>query len=355
MPKRSERTKVLYVHHPTEGLRRDVEILDLSLRLACEDFDAFWLEIPIGQDMDYAKSLSLPPFISEHAPFDVAFFFEHLFGFPELHSKGLIQRRILIPNPEWLWPQDESDMRCNPLFAILHKSTFSLDVISPLLKAAEKPIQSVVGWTSETPLAWPDGTIEKDFDSCVHVMGTARQKQTEIVLETWMRNHHFPKLTVVANAAMAAHLPAAAREARNVQILLGPHSSSEIRSIQWRAGIHVYPSYAEGFGHALNEARAAGSVLVTTDAAPMRDLVQPGVTGFLVPVHEADIQPLGYAKRFNVRTDELAATMERLLSTPKALLRSMGEAGRQLYLADRERFQAAIRRLFDRTGAVAII
>src|SRR6185437_13705745 len=114
--------------------------------------------------------------------------------------------------------------------------------------------------------------------------GVSAQKQTPIVVETWLANRHFPKLTVVAWARESLAVPVPLVAAPNVTILLQRLPSDELRKLQHRHVLHVCPSEAEGFGHALNEARACSSLLITTAAPPMNDLVDDGVTGLAVPV-----------------------------------------------------------------------
>lgn len=82
----------------------------------------------------------------------------------------------------------------------------------------------------------------------------------------------------------------------------------------WReAHIAVYPSrYGEGLPKTLLEAAASGRPAVTTDAPGCREAVADGVTGFLVPLDDADAT---------------ADRLRRLVEDP-ALRRRMGEAAR---------------------------
>jgi glycosyltransferase involved in cell wall biosynthesis len=72
-------------------------------------------------------------------------------------------------------------------------------------------------------------------------------------------------------------------------------SLDEMSSLLQNKGVHVCPSLAEGFGHYLNEARASGALVITTDMPPMNELVRPEA-GVLVPCSKMYLE-------FNPETD----------------------------------------------------
>jgi glycosyltransferase involved in cell wall biosynthesis len=76
----------------------------------------------------------------------------------------------------------------------------------------------------------------------------------------------------------------------------------------------VLPSYREGLPKVLLEAAASGRAVVTTDAPGCRDAIEPGVTGVLVPVCNAEA---------------LADAIRGLLNDPIRCA-AMGHAGRAL-------------------------
>ena len=80
------------------------------------------------------------------------------------------------------------------------------------------------------------------------------------------------------------------------------------------ANVVVLPSYREGLPKVLLEAAACGRAVVTTDVPGCRDAIEPGTTGLLVPVRNAE---------------SLARAIEQLLIAPERQL-AMGLAGRQL-------------------------
>jgi hypothetical protein len=53
-------------------------------------------------------------------------------------------------------------------------------------------------------------------------------------------------------------------------------SFTQVRRFQSEHPIHICASEREGFGHYLNEARAAGALIITTDHPPMNELVTSG-------------------------------------------------------------------------------
>jgi glycosyltransferase involved in cell wall biosynthesis len=80
------------------------------------------------------------------------------------------------------------------------------------------------------------------------------------------------------------------------------------------ANLVVLPSYREGLPKVLLEAAACARAVITTDVPGCRDAIEPGVTGLLVPVRDAD---------------SLALAIERLLANPEQRT-VMGLAGRKL-------------------------
>lgn len=52
---------------------------------------------------------------------------------------------------------------------------------------------------------------------------------------------------------------------------------AQVRTFQSEHPIHICASEREGFGHYINEARAAGAFIISTDHPPMNEFVTPGV------------------------------------------------------------------------------
>lgn len=93
--------------------------------------------------------------------------------------------------------------------------------------------------------------------------------------------------------------------------------------------IVVLPSYREGLPKVLIEAAACGRPVVTTDVPGCRDAIEPGVTGVLVPSHNAQA---------------LATAIAELLAN-RQLFIEMGKEGRSLAEAHFDVNQVAARHI----------
>lgn len=91
-------------------------------------------------------------------------------------------------------------------------------------------------------------------------------------------------------------------------------SGERVREELVAARALVQPSFAEGLPVVLMEALALGRPVVTTYVAGIPELVEPGVSGWLVPAGAVD---------------ELAAAMREALEAAPARLDEMGRAGRR--------------------------
>ena len=89
---------------------------------------------------------------------------------------------------------------------------------------------------------------------------------------------------------------------------------SDMPEVLTAAHLVVLPSYREGLPKVLLEAAACGRAVVTTDVPGCRDAIDPGVTGVLVPVRNAEA---------------LADAIEGLINAP-VRCQAMGNAGRAL-------------------------
>lgn len=105
---------------------------------------------------------------------------------------------------------------------------------------------------------------------------------------------------------------------RNCVHLAGRLAPEQVGAWLQRADVFLLSSLSEGISNAVLEAMACGLPVVTTDCGGMREAVQDGVEGFVVPARNSDC---------------LADALFRLAQDPQ-LRKQMGQAGRERILKE---------------------
>ena len=109
------------------------------------------------------------------------------------------------------------------------------------------------------------------------------------------------------------------------------------------AGFFVAPSEMEGYGHYINEGRKNGAIVITLDAPPMNELVEDGVTGFLVPfAHKEVYNEHSLSERFYVTPEAIQEAVIKAMSLSEEEKQKMGELARKRYEADTAFLQGTI-------------
>lgn len=150
-------------------------------------------------------------------------------------------------------------------------------------------------------------------DILVYVGRIAPEKRLDILLDAFERiRREAPRrtgLVLVGDGPMRRRI-----ERRNLDgvHLTGYRRGEALAAAYASADAFVFPSDAETFGNVVMEAFASGLPVITVNEGGVKDLVQPGVTGTLVPARD----PEALAD----------ATLEALAD--RSLLRNMGNAAR---------------------------
>ncbi|MDP8911930.1 MAG: glycosyltransferase family 4 protein [Actinomycetota bacterium] len=173
--------------------------------------------------------------------------------------------------------------------------------------------------------AWhPGATQARDLQELLFIGGDFERKGGPELLD-WFRKagRERARLTLVTRAPVP--------EEPGIRVVQAASNSPELRELVRSADIFVLPTRADCFSHATCEAMASGVPAVVTDVGGIADLVDDGVTGYLIP-------PLDAAA--------LANALDALLSS-ESLRRRMGAAARERAVA---MFDS--RRAFERVTAI---
>jgi hypothetical protein len=231
-----------------------------------------------------------------------------------------------VPNPEWF---------CNHM-----KDLGRFDLILCRTKDAERIFQGLrthyLGFTSFDCYR---PAIEKDFTQMFHLCGKNPYKGTQSILDLWKEAPHLPDLTVATQIDWKVMPPP------NLILCQGRLPEEDLRHHQNRAGIHLCISEAEGFGHCIMEAMSTGSVVVTTNGAPMNEFITESLC--LAPFSVSAPQRLGTA--YHVDSRHLHQVLMRLLQLPKEELVRIGAENRKVYLTRKMEFQRNLEELLELT------
>ncbi|KAH7472458.1 uncharacterized protein KRP23_9451 [Phytophthora ramorum] len=242
----------------------------------------------LGRDVDYFDLCPKTPMI----------FFNHYWDdVPSMPRWPKDKAIYLMPNiemieltPEFYWKVD----------AVLCKTQVCYDRVTRWYDQEGNPRNAEVFYTKHTSSdqaqfarkrLGEDAITAKDFSDVkfLHTPGTSIWKGTRAVLECWTSTAGLPPLDVYIDESAYAYMMPTQFQVKlkfsrsPVNVHLGMIERSEFTKLTAEAAFFMCPSRSEGYGHYINQARASGAVIVTTDAAPMNELIPSRDKGVLVP------------------------------------------------------------------------
>ena len=259
-------------------------------------------------------------------------FFGKLFGKKRIYDLNIFMERVfpnwiptakknlLIPNQERFPHRHLS--RLKDIDLVLCKSKHAEEIFSAHSKS------TYIGFTSKD-LHLNDEI--PDYQRYFHLAGRSTLKGTETLLEVWKKHPDWPKLTVLQHAHNAPE-----EVPENVQLITDYVPYDELIKLCNKSGVHLCPSLSEGWGHYIVEAMSCKAVVITTDAPPMNELVQPG-RGICVPYFKDEPRHLG--TNFHVCPERLESHIKQVLEVASEEKAKLGEAARQWFLNNHENFK----------------
>ncbi|OWZ07857.1 hypothetical protein PHMEG_00019691 [Phytophthora megakarya] len=120
-----------------------------------------------------------------------------------------------------------------------------------------------------------------------HTAGSSTYKGTEQVLDCWLSHPNFPPLDLYVHETIygerfQATYDDAILEATNVNLIRKRMDVAGFGKVLAESSFFLCPSTQEGYGHYIDQARASGGVIITTDVHPMNELISSKDMGVLV-------------------------------------------------------------------------
>ncbi|OQR98301.1 hypothetical protein ACHHYP_08738 [Achlya hypogyna] len=199
----------------------------------------------------------------------------------------------------------------------------------------------------------------RDFRSLrfFHANGHSTQKSTRQILDCWARREDLPPLDMYSlddssKEHYAQLFPAVTP--KNVDF----HWGEDVDVVGFgkllaEATVILCPSKMEGFGHYINQARASGALVVTTDGTPMNELVDEN-SGVLIkadPIRSEGHQMLApnfkykhglknaTSLEFDVQGEDICDAVDRVLAMEPYERERRAANGRDRYIGQIKFFQ----------------
>jgi glycosyltransferase involved in cell wall biosynthesis len=119
--------------------------------------------------------------------------------------------------------------------------------------------------------------------------GSFTQTKGIVYLLEALARRPIPNMELVLTGYPYGHRdPVQAYEDRVQVRRLGYVTRTRLAETMSRCHVHVFPTLLEGFGRSIIEAMASGLPVVTTPNCAGPDLIDDGLTGFIVPIRDVD-------------------------------------------------------------------
>lgn len=237
----------------------------------------------------------------------------------------LAHRNLFIPNPEWLSRRDQRQL--HRFDAVLTKTQVATEIFRERgLRTLHIGFQSIDCRVEDVP----------PREGFLHLAGASRMKGTERLLALWRKHPEWPPLLALqspgSTEATTLHNPPNLQH--RVEYL---PSIDDIRHLQNSYTFHLCLSETEGWGHYLVEAMSCGAVVLTCDAPPMNEFVQPD-RGILVEAHPTE--PLNAAMRYAFDDAALERAVEQAAAMTATERTKLSARARAWYEQNQAEFAA---------------
>lgn len=334
--------KILIINEDSLGLHEDAQIISGLMMKVYKDIRIYKIIVPKIYGLDFSDKLQIPDEVNREDSFDIVFFLEHIYFDKSLLNRYKFKHMVFVPNIEWLIDSDEYLICQMSIDTIIVKNAFSMDRLNDALSSRSRNKLSLTGWSSHY-FAEKKRDHTKDFRKFLHIAGASDQKGSDEICDAWLSQSGMPHLTICysGNNLKSAHL---LKNKENVSVVNGEMTRDQVARLQSMCGIHIYPSRMEGFGHALNQCRASGSVLLTTGGYPMMSLVDDGKSGFLM---EATAAPLRRTLSYTVDANEIIRRVKYVSSIPPERLCQIGQMAQSQFVIEKVDFEKKFINLFS--------
>jgi glycosyltransferase involved in cell wall biosynthesis len=285
----------------SQGLYNDANIL----RNILDGYDIIIKQFDSIQMILSGDSQDLYNFINSVDKSDILIFIENIPYLNKKIDKNIIKeyKTILIPNFErltnWRTKMLKNYNINNGIYELLEsfnyvfcKNYFIYYSLKHIYNV--KNLKFNLEYTGFTSIIQDINKNVYDKNTIVHNRGTSPYKNSRDILKTWKLYPNLPELTFKYNGTFYSEekdeYNECIKENAKINVISDKLMDNEYKNFLEKYEIFLCPSFNEGFGHYINEARGMGKLIISIDAPPMNELIIDNYNGFLVKPNRRCIQ-----------------------------------------------------------------
>jgi len=260
--------------------------------------------------------------------------------FPELFKYGL--KNVFIPNVEWMNKKDYLEINRKDIDFVIAKTTFAQ---GQLLQFTREEKLKYWGWIS---LDRYNENIIKDFNSVLHLKGISKYKQSQTLLNAWIKHPEWPHLRIVSygNHDINGYieLPEPVKIANNITLYQKKISEQQVVYLLNACGIHMCTSFSEGFGHYIYEGLSTGSCVIVPDCPPMNEHINNKI-----PIGRGQLKRVGFGIGNILTEEDIEKYVCNFLSN-KQKCENIAKSSRNKFLYLKDKFEINVKAFINGTN-----
>lgn len=195
---------------------------------------------------------------------------------------------------------------------------------------------------------FPEKDITKHWNILLHSAGEHHWKQTDSIIKAWQQHTDLPLIIITCTDQCFRNIEPLLKKGgypKNMYLHKKLLEYEEFVIVKNKIGMHLCPSIVEGYGHYINEARKIKSLVITTNMAPMNELIDE-TCGVLINCSSYGTKKNGTPLCFVTEHDIYNGVMLALSMTIEKR-KELAEVAYQRYLDDSRTFEMSIIKMLD--------
>lgn len=195
---------------------------------------------------------------------------------------------------------------------------------------------------------FPSMSIQKEQNLILHSAGEHHWKQTDSIIKAWQKYPDLPLLILTCTGQCFRNVEPILKKGgypKNIYFHKKLLEYNKFVSLKNKAGIHLCPSIVEGYGHYINESRKVRSLVITTNFAPMNELVDD-TCGVLINCSSYGNKKNGTTLCF-VNEDDIYTAVKTALNLPIDVREKLIDKAYNRYVSDTDEFKNKMKKLID--------